>query len=83
VLASRERLVTWISNLKQTGHATALTAKAESMLTRWWARANWSAREELLRTAEWMLRLEGRAPMAPAARSTKVKRDPAREDGTW
>jgi hypothetical protein len=74
VLASRERLVTWISNLKQTGHATALTAKAESML---------SAREELLRTAEWMLRLEGRAPMAPAARSTKVKRDPAREDGTW
>jgi hypothetical protein len=35
-------------------------ANAQQLLTRWWSRANWDAREELLKNVEWLIRVERR-----------------------
>ena len=58
VIGQRERLVAEIAAIRKLGQASELTVKAERLLTRWWARANWEARERLITSAEWLLRLE-------------------------
>jgi len=58
VIGQRERLVAEIATIRKLGHASDFTVKAERLLTRWWARANWKARERLITSAEWLLRLE-------------------------
>jgi len=35
--------------------ASPFLRKAETLLTRFWARADWQAREDILRTARWLL----------------------------
>ena len=42
------------------GRGSKFIANAESFLTRWWAAASWSARDDLLKTADWLLRVETR-----------------------
>jgi hypothetical protein len=49
-----------IAALHRLGQSSKFTANAEQLLTRWWAAANWSARGELLKTADWLLRVEKR-----------------------
>jgi hypothetical protein len=58
VIDKRERLVAEIAAIRKLGHGSELTVKAERLLTRWWARANWEARERLISAAEWLVRLE-------------------------
>ena len=58
VIDKRERLVAEITTIRKLGLGSELTAKAERLLTRWWARANWEARERLISAAEWLVRLE-------------------------
>ena len=58
VIGERERLVAEIAAIRKLGQASDFTVKAERLLTRWWARANWKARARLITAAEWLLRLE-------------------------
>ncbi len=58
VIGQRERLVAEIAAIRKLGQASDLSVKAEGLLTRWWARASWEARERLITAAEWLLRLE-------------------------
>jgi hypothetical protein len=58
VLARREKLMLEIAMLQQSGQNSRFIANAEQLLTRWWAAANWKSRGELLKTADWLLRVE-------------------------
>ena len=58
VLARRKRLMLEIALLQRSGQSSKFIANAEQLLTRWWAAANWKARSELLKTADWLLRVE-------------------------
>ena len=54
----RARLMLEIAALRRLGLGSKLTANAEQLLTRWLAAASWSARDDLLKTADWLLRAE-------------------------
>jgi len=56
-LQQRELLVAEVAQLRANG-APPLADKAQQLLTRWWAKADWAAREQLLRTARWLVQLE-------------------------
>jgi hypothetical protein len=58
VLARREKLMLEIAILQEAGQNSRFIANAEQLLTRWWAAANWKSRGELLKTADWLLRVE-------------------------
>jgi hypothetical protein len=58
VLARRRRLMLEIALLQRSGQSSKFIANAEQLLTRWWAAATWKSRGELLRTADWLLRVE-------------------------
>ena len=61
ILAQRDRLIVEIARLRsQAGPSTELTDKASTLLTRWWSSASWKAREQLLKSANWLVRLEQR-----------------------
>jgi hypothetical protein len=60
ILARRRRLVQELALLRQHGDSRFLD-NAQQLLTRWWSGASWSAREELLKSAEWLIRLERRS----------------------
>jgi hypothetical protein len=47
-----------IAALQRSGQESKFTANAEQLLTRWWSAASWSARQQLLKTAGWLLHLE-------------------------
>jgi hypothetical protein len=47
-----------IAALQRSGRASQFITNAEELLTRWWGTANWNARQELLKSAGWMLQLE-------------------------
>jgi hypothetical protein len=46
-----------IAALQRSGQGSKFTANAEQLLTRWWATASWNARGDLLKTADWLLRV--------------------------
>jgi hypothetical protein len=51
--------------------------KAETLLTRYWARSDWLAREEILRTVQWLLemaKLQSATPTTAALPTPRVKR---------
>ncbi|MEA2870831.1 MAG: hypothetical protein QOH67_807 [Hyphomicrobiales bacterium] len=58
VLARRKTLMLEIAMLQESGQNSRFIANAEQLLTRWWAAANWKSRGELLKTADWLLRVE-------------------------
>jgi hypothetical protein len=58
ILAKRAQLIEELRLLRDRGESSKFVDNAQQLLTRWWARASWSAREELLKSAEWLLRLE-------------------------
>jgi hypothetical protein len=60
VLAQRDRLIADIAALRARGGSSKFVDNAQQLLTRWWSRANWDGREELLRSADWLVRLEQR-----------------------
>ena len=63
ILRHRERLIVEVKGLSTVEGCSESAKKAQQLLTRWWAKADWNAREELLRVAEWVIRVEatGRA----------------------
>jgi hypothetical protein len=58
-----------IAALQRSGRESNFTTNAEKLLTRWWATANWSARAELLKTADWLLRVEQRRDLGEPLRA--------------
>jgi hypothetical protein len=58
ILRQRDRLIAEVQGLSTTKGCSEPAKKAQQLLTRWWARADWKAREELLRAAEWVIRVE-------------------------
>jgi len=49
-----------IAALQRSGQGSKFTDNAEQLLTRWWSTASWTARGELLKTVDWLLRVENR-----------------------
>lgn len=65
---ARNRLFAELSELrKRPGNPAKPIETAQVLLTRWWGRANWKSRERLIRTAEWLIRLERNRGMQPIA----------------
>jgi len=59
ILIRRDRLLSEVMLLRREGDSKLIN-NAQQLLTRWWSAANWNAREELLKTADWLIRLEKR-----------------------
>jgi hypothetical protein len=57
ILSQRDRLIAEIGFLRERGAGSKFIDNAQQLLTRWWSTANWNAREDLLRTADWLVRL--------------------------
>jgi len=66
ILVERDRLVAEIDELRKRGSLSRFIHNAEQLLTQWWSSSSWKAREDLLRSAHWMIRLERRAGHRPA-----------------
>lgn len=60
ILRRREKLIAELTLLRQQRSASKFVDNARQLLTRWWSRTSWDAREELLKTADWLIRLEKR-----------------------
>ena len=60
ILLQRDRLIADIAMLRARGGSSKFVDNAQQLLTRWWSTANWDGREELLRSADWLVRLEQR-----------------------
>jgi hypothetical protein len=58
ILRQRERLIVEVQALSTVEGCAESAKKAQQLLTRWWAKADWKAREELLRVAAWVIRVE-------------------------
>jgi hypothetical protein len=58
ILRQRERLIVEVQSLSTVDGCAESAKKAQQLLTRWWAKADWKAREELLRVAAWVIRVE-------------------------
>lgn len=78
LLSQRDEQVTEISMLRsRKGGPSPFVRKAETLLTRYWARADWQAREEILRTVRWLLgmaRLQSATPPTDTRTAKRVKR---------
>lgn len=55
---------------------SAFLNKAETLLTRYWAAANWQAREEILRSVQWLLNLARLPTVRP--RKPRAQKSPKR-----
>jgi hypothetical protein len=64
ILARRDDLVAEIRRLQASGANSRFVLNAQHLLTLWWSRSDWTAREELLRTAGWLIGLVRAAPDA-------------------
>ncbi len=76
LLSQRDEQVTEITMLRSRAPSSFLR-KAETLLTRYWARADWQGREEILRTVRWLLsmaRLEAARPAAGVRSAKRAKR---------
>lgn len=60
ILARREQLMAELAEMRGPNVGSVFVANAHQLLTRWWSRATWDAREELLRNVEWLVRVERR-----------------------
>jgi hypothetical protein len=58
IVARREQLVADIARLRERGEESRLIDNAQQLLTRWWSKANWRSREELLKSAVWLVELQ-------------------------
>ncbi len=76
LLSQRDEQVTEITMLRSRAPSSFLR-KAETLLTRYWARADWQGREEILRTVRWLLsmaRLEAAQPAGKVLSAKRAKR---------
>ena len=55
---SREQYIATIATFRKlTNETNAFIEKAQRLLTSHWAQANWSARAEILKTVDWLIRV--------------------------
>jgi hypothetical protein len=65
LVSDRERKMTEITALRdREGRPDSFVGKAESLLTRSWSRSNWRSRESILRTVDWLLRMDRQQRLA-------------------
>jgi hypothetical protein len=78
LLSQRDRHVNEIALLRsRRSAASPFVRKAETLLTRYWGKADWQEREEILRTVRWlfsMARLETATPPANFRPAQRVRR---------
>lgn len=75
LLSQRDEQVTEIVMLRScTPTPSRFIKKAETLLTRYWARADWQAREEILRTVRWLLSMARLESVKPPLDRRKTKR---------
>jgi len=67
ILTRRERLVAELAELRGRAGSSQFADKAQQLLTRWWSGATWSAREQILNSAEWLIRLERSSAVSRAS----------------
>jgi hypothetical protein len=61
-----------IESLRRSGLAPkSFVDKAQTLLTQRWSRATWRSREQLLRTVDWLLRMERLRRRTPADRQDR------------
>jgi hypothetical protein len=60
ILRQRERLIAEMMQLRDRGQASKLVDNAQALLTRLWSPASWDTREDLLKSADWLVRLARR-----------------------
>lgn len=77
LLTQRDEHITEIEMMRsRQKKASPFIKKARTLLTRYWARADWQGREEILRTARWLLnvaRLEAAKPVCGIAAVKRTK----------
>ena len=56
----RGQLVAELAQLRERDGSSQLIENAQQLLTRWWAAAGWNGREDLLKTAGWLVQIEKR-----------------------
>ena len=75
LLSQREELIEGILVCARALGPSPFLAKADALLTRFWARADWKGREEILRAARWLLDMgSGQAAMPKSAQPKKAGR---------
>lgn len=70
IVARREQLVAEINLLLARGETSQFAKNARKLLSRSWASANWHTRENLLKAADWLVRLEYRNDPCSAVPAT-------------
>ncbi|MBX9840621.1 MAG: hypothetical protein K2Z80_02305 [Xanthobacteraceae bacterium] len=66
-MARRKQLVAEVGRLRGEGSSSTFADNAMQLLTRWWASTGWNAREELLKAADWLIRVERQSRQAGSA----------------
>ena len=75
LLSQRDEQVTEIAMLRsRTPTPSPFVKKAETLLTRYWSRADWHAREEILRTVRWLLSMARLEAVKTPVDGRKTKR---------
>jgi hypothetical protein len=75
LLSQRDEQVSEIAMLRsRTSAPSPFVKKAETLLTRHWSRADWQAREEILRTVRWLLSMARLESVKPPLNRRKTKR---------
>ncbi len=62
IIERRGELVAEIERLRNAGAAPRFLENAQHLLTIWWSKSDWTAREQLLKSAGWLLALASTAP---------------------
>jgi hypothetical protein len=58
IVERRAQMVAEIARLRDAAASSKFIDKAQILLTRYWSSANLASREELLKAADWLIRLE-------------------------
>ena len=66
-MARRKELVAEVARLRGEENNSTFADNAMQLLTRWWASTGWNAREELLKAADWLIRVEKQSRQAKSA----------------
>jgi hypothetical protein len=75
LLAHRDELIEGIHVCARARGPSPFLAKADALLTRFWARADWNERAEILRAARWLLDMgSGQAAVATSAEARNAGR---------
>jgi hypothetical protein len=79
LLSQRDHFMTEIeAQRSRAGASVGLHNKAGALLTRFWARADWPEREEILKTVGWLLKVARLQSSTTPANGAREKKNPSR-----